>query len=123
MKVPTPRKLKSGNYFIQLQLGGVSVPVTATTAKECTRQAELIKAEHRSGKRESTALGPALRLDSAISSYIDSRRSVEANPLRWASLRFFYKKAAAAFKVGTLATEKVLSRLHNRLRTFYFACE
>lgn len=76
MKVPTPRKLKSGNYFIQLRLGGVSVPVTAPTAKECTRQAELIKAEHRSGKREAAALGPALRLDSAISSYIDSRRNV-----------------------------------------------
>ena len=76
MKVPEPRKLKSGNYFIQLRLNGVSVPVTASTAKECKRQAELIKAEHRAGKREAAALGPALSLDKAIGSYIDSRRNV-----------------------------------------------
>lgn len=52
MKVPEPRKLKSGNYFIQLRLNGVSVPVTAPTARECKRAAELIKAEHRAKKRE-----------------------------------------------------------------------
>lgn len=52
MKVPEPRKLKSGNYFIQLRLNGVSVPVTASSAKECKRQAQLIKAEHMAGKRE-----------------------------------------------------------------------
>ena len=51
MKVPEPRKLKSGNYFIQLRLDGVSVPITASSARECKRQAELIKAEHRAGKR------------------------------------------------------------------------
>lgn len=76
MKVPEPRKLKSGNYFIQLRLNGVSVPVTASTAKECKRQAELIKAEHRAGKRDAMGLGPALSLDKAISNYIDSRRNV-----------------------------------------------
>lgn len=51
MKIPEPRKLKSGSYFIQLRLNGVSVPVTASTAKECKQQAALIKAEHRTGKR------------------------------------------------------------------------
>lgn len=51
MKVPEPRKLKSGTWFIQLRLNGVSVPVSAATKKECIRQAELIKAEHRSQKR------------------------------------------------------------------------
>ena len=76
MKIPEPRKLKSGNYFIQLRLNGTSVPITAATAKECKRQAELIKAEHRAGKREVASLGPAISLDKAISSYIDSRRNV-----------------------------------------------
>lgn len=47
MKVPEPKKLPSGNYFIQLRLNGVSVPVTRPTAKECKREAELIKSEHR----------------------------------------------------------------------------
>ena len=51
MKIPEPRKLKSGSFFIQLRLNGVSIPVTASSAKECKRQAQLIKAEHMAGKR------------------------------------------------------------------------
>lgn len=51
MKVPEPRKLKSGNYFIQLRLGGESIPITAPTAKECTKQAQFVKAEYQAGKR------------------------------------------------------------------------
>ena len=38
MKVPAPRKLPSGSWFIQLRLGGESIPVTAATAKDCTRE-------------------------------------------------------------------------------------
>lgn len=52
MKVPEPRKLSSGSWFIQLRLNGVSVPVTAFSAKECKRQAQLIKAEYMAGRRE-----------------------------------------------------------------------
>lgn len=52
MKIPEPRKLKSGNYFIQLRLNGQSVPVTAPTSAECRNMAQLIKAEHKAGKRE-----------------------------------------------------------------------
>ena len=51
MKVPNPRKLKSGTWFIQLRLGGESVPVSARTKKECINQAQLIKAEYKAGKR------------------------------------------------------------------------
>lgn len=75
MKVPEPRKLKSGNYFIQLRLNGQSVPVTAATARECKRQAELLKAEHRNGKRMATSK-QNMTLDEAITAYIDSRRPV-----------------------------------------------
>ncbi len=52
MKVPEPRKLKSGTWFLQMRLGGVSVPVTAETKTQCIQAAELIKAEYRNGKRE-----------------------------------------------------------------------
>lgn len=52
MKVPKPRKLKSGTWFIQLRLGGESIPITAKTEKECIKQAEFIKSEYRIGKRE-----------------------------------------------------------------------
>lgn len=51
MKVPEPRKLPSGTWFIQMRLNGVSVPVSAPTKKECIRQAQLIKAEHRAETR------------------------------------------------------------------------
>ncbi len=76
MKIPEPRRLKSGSYFIQLRLNGVSVPITADTAKECKKQAELIKAEHRAGKRILTKSSRSVTLDAAIQRYIDSRREV-----------------------------------------------
>jgi hypothetical protein len=43
MNPPKPRRLSSGNYFIQLRLGGESVPVTARSAAEYSRMAALIK--------------------------------------------------------------------------------
>lgn len=52
MKVPEPRKLKSGTWFIQLRLGGESIPVSALTRSDCIKQAQLIKAQHRAGQRE-----------------------------------------------------------------------
>lgn len=52
MKVPEPRKLSSGTYFIQLRLGGDSISVSALTRADCIRQAQLIKAQHRAGVRE-----------------------------------------------------------------------
>lgn len=57
MKVPTPRKLKSGTWFCQLRLGGESVPVTAATEKDCRRQASLLKAEYLNGKRIANTSG------------------------------------------------------------------
>lgn len=72
MKVPEPRKLPSGNYFIQLRLNGVSVPITAATAKECKRQAELIKAQHRAGKQTVSAAGD-ITLGCAIENYVSSK--------------------------------------------------
>ena len=73
MKVPSPKKLKSGTWFIQLRLGGESIYVTASTERECRRQAELIKAEHRSGKKPSSS---SLTLDAALQRYIRARENV-----------------------------------------------
>lgn len=77
MKVPEPRKLPSGNYFLQMRLNGVSVPVTAPTAKECKRQAELIKAEHRAGKRLVEAKTPKT-VGELIDDYIAKRRGIRS---------------------------------------------
>lgn len=77
MKLPKPRKLSSGNYFIQLRLGGESIPITATTATECTNQARLIKAEYLAGvKEERTSAKDEQTLLKIIDDYIESRKAV-----------------------------------------------
>ena len=76
MKIPEPRKLKSGTWFLQLRLNGVSIPVSAATKAECKLQAQLIKAEYRTGKRavESNKM-PDITLSQAIDRYIKKRRN------------------------------------------------
>ena len=82
MKVPEPRKLPSGTYFIQLRLNGVSVPVSAATKKECIRQAQLIKAEHMAGARTITNRSEKT-VGEVMSSYIDSiRKTVSPSTVR-----------------------------------------
>ena len=71
MKIPTPRKLKSGNYFIQLRLNGVSVPITAASATECRRRAELIKAQHLA-KASVISKGSDMIIGDAIDEYISN---------------------------------------------------
>lgn len=77
MKVPEPRKLKSGTWFIQMRLGGESVPVSAATRTECIRQAEKIKADYRNGKRPKPA-SACVTLRSAIEQYIQVRENVKS---------------------------------------------
>lgn len=74
MKVPKARKLKSGNWFIQLRLDGESVPITAPTEKECTRIATLVKAEHMAGKRIVVRSGDKI-LTQAIDDFISAREN------------------------------------------------
>ena len=71
MKVPKARKLPSGNWFIQLRLDGQSIPVTASTEKECTRKAELMKSEIRNGK-QIVKLSP-MTIGDAFDKYIDAK--------------------------------------------------
>lgn len=71
--VPAPRQLSSGNWFIQLRLGGESVPVTAPTDKECIQQATLLKAEHKAGKRVAAQNKANPTLRQAIDNYIAAR--------------------------------------------------
>lgn len=74
MKVPKPRKLSSGNWFIQLRLGGESISVTESTEKKCIKSAQLIKAEYLSGKRLSSKKNNKT-LRSACTEYIEKYRS------------------------------------------------
>lgn len=50
------------------------MPVTAPSKQECKHRAELIKAEHRAGKRAVTRTPPTLR--DAMTHYIDNKRNV-----------------------------------------------
>ncbi len=76
MKVPEPRKLPSGTWFIQLRLDGVSVPVTGRTAKACRDTAALIKSEHRAGKRKIERSEDGPTLETVIDAYISKREAV-----------------------------------------------
>lgn len=76
MKVPEPRKLKSGTWFIQLRLGGTSIPVTASTSTECRHKAELLKAEYRTGQKLLKKKQSEKTIDELIEDYINSRRKV-----------------------------------------------
>lgn len=78
MKVPQARKLPSGSWFIQLRLGGVSIPVTASTEKECKRQAALIKAEHVAGRRRQAR--SELTLREACQRYIARKERAGVSP-------------------------------------------
>ena len=84
MKVPEPRKLSSGNYYIYLRIGGLGVPVTRPTAKECRRAAELIKAEHRA-KNKLPAQGGSLTVSQAFDEYLARRE----NTLSPSTVRFY----------------------------------
>jgi len=83
MKVPEPKRLPSGTWFIQLRLNGVSVPVSASSEKECKRAAELIKAEHRAGKRTIRKAREEPTLRKAIDNYI----AVRSNTLSSSTIR------------------------------------
>lgn len=75
MKVPEPRKLPSGSWFIQLRLGGESIPVTSTSKQICIKEAQAIKAEYLAGKRapKPEPLPEAPLLTVAIDNYIDKK--------------------------------------------------
>lgn len=73
MKVPEPIKLPSGTWYIRMRLNGENVNVSASTKRECVNRAQLIKAEHRAGKRterQHRTLGQAMDI------YIDDRKNV-----------------------------------------------
>jgi len=83
MKVPEPRKLPSGTWFLQMRLNGVSVPVSAESSKECKHTAELIKAEYGAGKRQIQKNKATPTLRQAIDAYI----SVRSNTISPSTIR------------------------------------
>lgn len=79
MKVPTPRKLPSGSWFINLRLNGQNTPITCETKQECINTAQLIKAEYKAGKRTITAKTD-LTLREACERYIARKEKQKKSP-------------------------------------------
>lgn len=72
MKIPEPRKLSNGKWFIQLRLGGKSYSVSDYDKNKCIAQATSIKAgliSRKSGNR-------FLTLSEAIDNYIEMRSNI-----------------------------------------------
>ena len=71
MKVPEPKRLPSGNWFIRMRLGGVSVPITAPSRKECIRIAELEKTQYRAITGKIKKPPKEMTLREAVERYIN----------------------------------------------------
>lgn len=93
MKVPEPRKLPSGNYFIQLRLNGESIPITAKSSTECKRIAELTKAEYRVGKK---AIKKTLK-ETTLQEVMDAYNKKRKNTLSPSTLRQYMSYAQNRF--------------------------
>ena len=104
MKTPKPRKLPSGNWFIQLRLGGESIPVTASTEKECTRQAVAVKAEYLAGKR-SPKLPEEEKAVVTLSEAMDQYIQEKSNTLSPSTIRGYRK--IQKYRFQSIAQEDV----------------
>lgn len=79
MKIPTPRQLPSGSWYIQLRLGGESIPITTATRRECVSQAQIIKADYLAGrsiKKKTLPPAPEMTLRELIDAYIQKYKPV-----------------------------------------------
>lgn len=71
MKVPEPRRLPSGTWFIQLRLNGKSIPISAESPTECTRLAEKKKADYRAGAEIIKRLPKNITLRQTMTKYVN----------------------------------------------------
>ena len=97
MVVPKARKLPSGVWFIQLRLGGESIPITANSEKSCTKEARAIKAEYLAGKLEMKEKEPereTVTLTAAMDNYIASK----SNTLSPSTIRGYRKNQKYRFQ-------------------------
>lgn len=66
-------------WFIQLRLGGKSIPITNADKKQCEKEAAYLKAEYKAGKRIEKSKEPekpCITLDQAIKDYCELKSNV-----------------------------------------------
>lgn len=81
MKVPEPKKLPSGNWFIRLRLGGESYSFTYPTAKQCRDAARTCKSDYLAGRsiqaqKPEKAQEKAPTLGEVVDAYIEKHEAV-----------------------------------------------
>lgn len=76
MKVPEPKRLPSGTWFIRMRLNGQNVTVNARTKRECSNKAALIKSEYKAGKRKIERSEDGPTLETVLDEYIGKRSAV-----------------------------------------------
>ena len=76
MIIPTPRRVSSGKWYINMRLGGESVSVTENTKTACIKRAQLIKAEYLVGRRAAEPERRSCTLTEALDRYIAARASI-----------------------------------------------
>lgn len=100
IKVPTPRQLPSGNWFIQLRAEKQSI--TEATKELCIAKAKAIRA----GFVEKQTKAPTITLSAAIDKYIASRD----NTLSPATIRGYRTSQRNRFKS---VMDKPINKIHN----------
>lgn len=80
MKVPKPVKQKCGDYAIQFRFNGQSIIIKGATEKECTKNAQLYKAEYQAGKRAVSKNEITCR--QAIDNHIKKKPNLSASTVR-----------------------------------------
>lgn len=78
MKIPTPRKLSSGSWYIYMRLGGNGVSVSDRNKADCIAKARSIKAQYKAGELELKKDVPPKdrQLGEIIDAYIDAHSAV-----------------------------------------------
>ena len=74
MKIPEPRKLPSGSWFIQLRINGQSISITEDDEDVCIAKAMAYK----TGLLKARKKPEEITVKQAITKYIESRRSIIA---------------------------------------------
>lgn len=75
MKLPTPRKLPSGSWFVRVKVNGIEHSITRPTEKECLAEAAAIKAGKPADKKIARE---TMTVSQAIDRYILKRQKVRS---------------------------------------------
>lgn len=105
MKLPKPRRLPSGSWFVRVQVDGVSISITMPTEKACLAEAVELK----TGAKETRLLMPADKtVSAAIDDYIAARENI-LSPSTIRGYRIIQRNRFQSImpaRIGTISSQK-----------------